>query len=67
LGFDRFTLANYRLIQEEGKNPIFESGTIQASREWLNALLKTLVQKGVIPEQMEVKNLLHQTVVKSIL
>ena len=60
-------LSNYRLIQEEGKNPIFNPGTIEVSREWLNALLKTLVKTSVIPEQIEVKNLLHQTVVKSLL
>ena len=60
-------LSNYRLIQEEGKNPLFEAGTIEVSREWLNALIKTLVKTSVIPEQMEVKNLLHQTVVKSLL
>jgi len=37
------------------------------SREWLDALLKTLVKTSVIPRQIEVKNVLHQTVVKSIL
>ena len=62
----RVKLSNYRLIQE-GENPVFELGTIEVSREWLDAVLKTLVQKSVIPGQMEVKNLLHQTVVKSIL
>jgi hypothetical protein len=62
----RIKLSNYRLIQE-GENPVFELGTIEVSREWLDAVLKTLVQKSVIPGQMEVKNLLHQTVVKSIL
>ena len=60
-------LSNYRLIQEEGKNPLFEAGTIEVSREWLNTLLQTLVKTGVIPEQIEVKNPLQQTVVKSIL
>jgi len=60
-------LSNYQLIQEEGKNPVFEPGTIEVSREWLHALLQTLVQKGVIPERMEIKNLLHQAVVTSIL
>jgi len=60
-------LSKYRLIQEEGKNPLFEAGTIDVSREWLNALIKTLVKTSVIPKQMEVKNLLHQTVVKSLL
>ena len=60
-------LSNYRLIQEEGKNPLFEPGTIEVSREWLNTLLQTLVKMSVIPEQIEVKNQLHQTVVKSIL
>jgi len=60
-------LSNYRLIQETGKNPLFEPGTIESSREWLNVLLQTLVKTSVIPEQIEVKNLLYQTVVKSIL
>ncbi len=63
----RITLSNYRFIQEEGKNPLFEAGIIEVSREWLNALLKTLVETSVIPEQIEVKNLLHQSVLKSIL
>ena len=63
----RIKLSNYRLIQEEGKNPVFEPGTIEVSREWLDALLKTLMKKNVISGRMEVKNLLHQTVVKSIL
>jgi hypothetical protein len=63
----RITLSNYRLIQEQSKNPVFEPGTIEVSREWLNALLKTLVKTSTIPERIEVKNPLHQTVVKSIL
>jgi hypothetical protein len=63
----RIRLSNYRLIQEEGKNPLFELGTIEVSREWLDALLKTLVKTGVIPERMEVKKMLHQAVVKSLL
>lgn len=63
----RITLSNYRLIQEEGKNPLFDPGTIEVSREWLNTLLKTLVKTNVIPERKEVKNLLHQAVVKAIL
>ncbi len=63
----RITLANYRLIQAEGKNPRFEAGTIEVSREWLDALLKTLVKTGVIPGHIEVKNPLHQAVVKAIL
>ena len=63
----RITLANYRLIQEEGKNLVVEFGAIGASREWLDVLLKTLVGTSVIPERMEVKNLLHQTVVKALL
>jgi len=62
----RITLSNYRLSQE-GKNPVLEFGMIGASREWLDVLLKTLVQTGVIPERLEVKNLLHQTVIKSLL
>jgi len=63
----RITLSNYQLIQSAGKNPLFEPGTIEVSREWLNALLKTLVKTSVIPERMEVKSLLHQAVIKSIL
>ena len=63
----RITLSNYRLLQDEGKNPRFESGAIEVSREWLDALLKTLVKTGVIPERMEVKKSLHQAVVKSLL
>lgn len=59
-------LSNYRLIQA-GENPVFELGTIEVSREWIDALVQTLVKKNVIPERMEVKNLLHQTVVKSLL
>ena len=60
-------LSNYRFIQEEGKNPIIELGTIEVSREWLDALLINLVKTGVIPRQIEVKNPLHQAVVKTIL
>lgn len=63
----RIKLSNYRLIQDDGKNPVFEPGQIGVSREWLDALLKMLVIKSVIPERMEIKNLLHQAVVKSIL
>ena len=63
----RIMVSNYRLIQGAGKNPILELGAIEVSREWLNALLKTLVQKRVVPEQWEVKNLLQQAVVKSVL
>jgi len=63
----RITLSNYRLIQDEGKNPQFEPGAIEVSREWLDALLKTLVKTGVIPERVEVKKLLHQATVKSLL
>jgi hypothetical protein len=63
----RITFSNYRLIQEDGENPVFEPGTIEVSRVWIDALLKTLVKTSVIPERMEVKNQLHQTVVKSIL
>jgi len=63
----RITLSNYRLSQEEDKNPLFEPGTIVVSREWLNALLESLVKANVIPGRMEVKNPLHQAVVKSIL
>jgi len=60
-------ISNFRLLQEEGKNPVLEFGAIEVSREWIDVLLKTLVQKNVIPERVEIKNLLHQTVVKSLL
>jgi hypothetical protein len=60
-------ILNYRLLQEDGKNPVFELGAIEVSREWINALLKTLVAAHVIPERVEIKNLLHQTVVTSLL
>lgn len=63
----RIKISNYRLVQEAGKNPVLEPGTIEASREWLDALLKTLVKANVIPARLEIKNLLHQTVAKSIL
>ena len=59
-------IKNYRLIQE-GENPVFETGAIEVSREWIDELLKNLVKKNVIPERVEIKNLLHQTVVKSLL
>lgn len=61
------TVSNYRLIQEEGKTPLFEPGTIGVSREWLHSLLKTLAARRSWPGQMEVKNPLHQTILKSIL
>jgi hypothetical protein len=63
----RITLSNYRLIQEEGKNPVFEFGAIESSREWLDALLKMLIKSSVMPERVEIKNLLHKAVVKSLL
>ena len=66
-GSVQIRISNYRLIQEDGKNPAVEIGAIEVSREWLDTLLKTLVQKNVIPERIEIKNLLHQTVVKSLL
>jgi len=46
---------------------VFEPGKIEVSREWLDTLLKTLVKKNVIPERVEIKNQLHQIVVKSLL
>jgi len=61
------TLSNYRLLQEDGKNPVFETGAIEVSRDWLNALLQNLIKTRVIPECLEIKNLLHQAVVKSLL
>lgn len=63
----RIMLTNYRLIQEAGENPVVEFGVIEASREWLDVLLKTLVKTSVIPERLEVKNQLHQAVVRAIL
>lgn len=63
----QIVLSNYRLLEGNGKNPLFELGTVEVSREWLDALLKTLLKKHVIPEQIEVKNQLHQTVLKSLL
>ena len=63
----RIKLSNYRLIQEDSENPVFELGAIDVSREWLDALLKTLIKESVIPERTELKNQLHQVVVKSIL
>ncbi len=61
------TLSKYRLFQEGGENPRFEPGAIAVSHEWLDEIFKTLVQARVIPERMEVKNLLHQAVVKCLL
>ncbi len=63
----RIKLLNYQLIQVDSENPVFKLGTIEVSREWLDALLKTLVKKNVLPERMEIKNQLHQVVVKAIL
>jgi hypothetical protein len=60
-------LASYRLHEAAGQPPRFEPGTIAASREWLDALLKTLVVTGAIPDRLEIKNQLHQVVVKSLL
>ena len=31
----RITISNYRLVQSDGKNLVFEPGTIEVSREWL--------------------------------
>src|SRR5580692_6971993 len=33
----QITVSNYRLIEGENKNLQFEPGTIEVSREWLNA------------------------------
>ncbi len=63
----RITLSPYRLIQETNKNPLFEPGTIEVSREWLDTLIKNLVKTSIIPERIEIKNPLHQVVVQSIL
>ena len=63
----QITINNYRLILEDDKNPVFETDTIEVSREWLDALLKTLVKTSAIPERIEIKNELHQIVLKSLL
>jgi hypothetical protein len=63
----RIVLANYRLVETEGKKTVIELGTIEVSRAWMNALVKTLVKSNAIPERMEVSNPLHQIVVKSLL
>jgi len=60
-------LSNYRLTQEAGSPPVFEPGTIEVSREWLDGLIQTLLKQSIIPERVEVKNQLYQTVVKTIL
>jgi len=60
-------LAGYRLQAAAGQPLRFEPGTLSASREWLDALLKTLVATGAIPARLEIKNQLHQAVVKSLL
>ena len=62
----QITLKNYRLIQA-GENLVFELGAIEVSREWLDALLKTLMKTSVIPARIEIKNQLHQIVLKSLL
>jgi len=61
------TLSNYRLIQGTGKNLWFEPGTFEVSREWLHTLVKTFADRMTWTERMEIKNPLHQTVLKSIL
>jgi len=63
----RIILSNYRLAHEAGKNPVLELGAIEVSREWLNTLFQHLVKTNVIPGQVEIKNQLHQTVVKTLL
>lgn len=63
----QITVIHYRLVQPEGENPQFEFGRLEASREWLQALLGTLIKKNIIPARLEIKNQLHQLVVKSIL
>jgi len=60
-------VSNYQLHQADGQNPLFEPGTIEVSREWLNTLLKTLVKSNVLPERIEVKDPFQLAVVKSIL
>ena len=62
----QIAIKNYRLIQG-GENLMFDLGAIESSREWLNALLKNMVKANVIPRQIEVKNQLHQIVLKSLL
>ncbi len=63
----RIKFSNYRIIEVAGNSLSVEPGTIEVSRAWLDAVLKTLVQKHVLPEQVEITNLLHQAVIKAIL
>ena len=63
----RITASNYRLDTDAGKNFVFMPGALEVSRAWLDALLKNLVQTGVVPDRLEIKNPLHQTVVKTLL
>jgi len=63
----RITAANYRLSTGPGQNPVFAPGTIEVSRAWLDAVLKTLIKTGKLPDRLEIKNPLHQTVVKALL
>ena len=63
----QITLSNYQIIEQEGAYPVIELGTIEVSREWLDALIKTLVQTNVIPRRIEIKNQLHQLVLESLL
>jgi len=63
----RITATNYRLSTEPGQNPVFAPGTIEVSRAWLDAVLKTLIKTGKLSDRLEIKNPLHQTVVKTLL
>jgi hypothetical protein len=63
----QITLSNYQLHQEEDQYPHFEPGTIEVSREWIDAVLKTWVKKSILPERIELKNQLHQAVFKALL
>jgi hypothetical protein len=60
-------VSNYRLHHADGQNPVFEPGTVEASREWINTLIKELVTSKVLPERIEVKNAFQLAVVKAIL
>jgi hypothetical protein len=60
-------ICNYQLTTGADENMVFQTGTIKVSREWLDVLINALVQKNLIPERIEVKNALHQTVLKTLL
>lgn len=60
-------ISTYRLLPTDTQNQIFEPGTVEVSREWLNALLKSLVKSQILPERIEVKDPFQLAVLKSLL